>query len=186
MLDTDLSSEIRLFVKKFQVVRRRQLDLFFSDREAGVYSHTVAHLLRKKHLYALQGDYISWFHPDKLPRRLHEYFDTMRCLDMLANATRSKEVIFFEAAPYPLNLRFLTINNEAYDVAYLDQTKWGPKYGMFAPAWKNCIPPGESDPWNHIAVVPSEEMAKQASVLPFHQFFVIDNNGAVIGIYDND
>jgi hypothetical protein len=41
-------------------------------------------------------------------------------------------------------------------------------------------------PFNHIAVVPSLDVAQNLRDLAFSQFIVVDSNGGVLGIYDND
>ena len=80
----------------------------------------------------------------------------------------------------------MTTGDALYDVTYLDSSNWAHKYGLLPIAWKKCIPPGQDDPFNHIAVIPSLDVAQNLRDLAFSQFIVVGSNGGVLGIYDND
>lgn len=185
MLEPDLVEAIKKFVKTFRVARLRQIKRFFSDWEPSTYRHAIDHLLSQNILHVHVDDIVSHVYPGHLSSPLPAYNGTLRCLDMLTGTLKSSEVIWFDTADYPLDMRFLTISDEIYDVTYLDSSNWMQKYALLPVAWKKCIPPGQNDPYNHIAVVPSIEIAQQLRDLDFSQFIVIDGNGGVLGIYDN-
>ena len=186
MLDPNVVTSIRKFVKTFCVVRLRHLDRFFRDREIGVYKHAIDHLMGDHILHVHAEDIVSHLYPGKLPGALYHYNEILRCLDMLTGTLDSSEVLWYDLADYPLNMRFLTVDDELYDVTYLDSANWVRKYPLLRSAWKKCIPPNEKDPFNHIAVVPSIDVAQKLRELEFNQFIVVDGNGAVLGIYDNE
>lgn len=187
MLELSLKKSIMEFVKKFRVVRMRHVRLFFSDHGKDSCNDALnALLVEKKTLHEHGGDVISTAYPGKLPSPMYTYEGTMRCLDLMTGKLQSGEVQWFDTADYPLNIMFLTTANELYDVSYVDSSNWVQKASLFPIAWKKGIPPGEADPFNHIAVVPSLDVAQQLRYLPFDQFAVVDGNGGVVGIYDND
>ena len=113
------------------------------------------------------------------------YTDTLRSLDMFTKMLSSSEVKWFGSADFPLNMRFLTVTDELYDVTYMDNSNWINKSAMLPIAWRQTVPRGQEDPFNHIAVVPSIEMAQKLQHLAFTQFVVLDSNGGVAGVYDN-
>lgn len=187
MLETDLSVAIEKFVKTFYVVRMRHLKNFFKDRGAESNKVAMRYLMNCKILHEHNSeDFLSVVYPSNLPSPLYTYSPTMKCLDMMTNTLKSSEVIWYDAADYPLNLRFLTVAEELYDVTYMDETNWVQKYTLLPIAWKKGVPTGRKDPVNHIAVVPKLEVALNLRDLNFSQFIVVDHNGAVLGIYDNE
>ena len=186
MLECNLNEAVKKFVRTFRVVRRRHLDRFFHDWEKGVYQHTMKHLLGGKILHTHVDDILSLHFPGKLPSPLPTYNGTLKCLDMLSSALKSSEVVWYDVADFPLDMRFLTAADELYDVTYIDSSNWTLKYGLLPIAWKKCIPLGQEDPYNHIAVVPSLDVAQNLRDLAFSQFIVVDCNGGIEGIYDND
>lgn len=185
MLEIEMNEAVKKFVQTFRVARLRHLKHFFSDREFGVYKHTIEYMLSKQILHIQVDDIVSLAYPGKLPSPLPTYNGTLKCLDMMTQTLTSSEVVWFDTADYPLDMRFLTVGDEVYDVTYLDETNWMNKYALLPIAWKKCIPPGQNDPFNHIAVVPSVEMAQNLRDLPFSQFVVVNHSGGVLGIYDN-
>ena len=186
MLEIELNEAVRKFVKTFRVARLRHLKNFFSDWEIGTYEHTIKHLMGNQILHKQVDDIVSIVYPGKLPSALPTYNNILRCLDALTGILSSGEVVWFDNADYPLDMRFLTVGDEIYDMTYLDSSNWTNKYALLPIAWKKCIPPGQEDPYNHIAVVPSVDMAQNLRDLPFTQFIVVDGNGGILGIYDND
>lgn len=186
MLEIEMNEAIKKFVKTFRVVRRRHLELFFRDRGPATFDFAMKMLLEDRILHDHGEGCLSLAYPGKLPSPLHTYFDTIRCLDMLVRELCSSEVVWFDAADYPLNIRFLTVSEELYDVTYMDERNWVGKAALLDIAWKKGLPYGQKDPFNHIAVVPNLDMAKQLRDYAFTQFAVVDHNGAVLGIYDNE
>ena len=98
------------------------------------------------------------------------YNGTLKCLDMLSYALKSSEVVWYDVADFPLDMRFLTAADELYDVTYIDSSNWTLKYALLPIAWKKWIPPGQEDPYNHIAVVLSLDVAQNLRDLAFSQF----------------
>lgn len=187
MLELELKEAIKSFVSKFYIVRRRHLDRFFSDWDKGNYEFEMKFLTQTtKTLHELPGDLLSRFHPEKIKTPLVNYNDTLRCLDMMTDTLTSTEVKWFGVAEYPVDIRFLTVADEMYDVTYLDERNWQHKYALLPAAWRKAVPKGMDDIFNHIAVVTSLDMAQRVRELGFTQFAVIDRNGAVLGIYDNE
>ena len=187
MLEVDLSTSIEKFVKTFHVVRMRHLRNFFMDRGDETNRVAMRYLMNYKILHKHKTeDFLSLIYPSELPSPLYTYAPTLKCLDMLTNTLKSSEVLWYDIADYPLNLRFLTVAEELYDVTYMDDTNWVQKYTLLPIAWKKGVPVGQRDPVNHIAVVPKLEVAMKLRDLNFSQFIVVDHNGAVLGIYDNE
>lgn len=186
MLDVELNEAIIKFVRRFRVVRRRHLDRFFREWDVGTYKHSMKCLLEDHVLHEQDKDVYSLVYPGKLPMALRDYEGVLRCLDMLTGTLKNSEVLWCDSADFPLEMRFQTIADELYDVAYMDERNWANKWGLLPLAWKRCVPPGEEDPINHIAVVSSVEMAQKLRDMAFSQFVVVDHNGAVLGIYDNE
>lgn len=186
MLEIDTTEAVKKFVKTFQVVKLRHLRYFFRDRGDETLEHSLKLLMEHNILHDHGNDCYSLAYPGKLPGPLHGYEGTWRCLDMMARTLSSSEVMWFDMVDYPLNIRFLTVAEEMYDVAYVDERNWVHKYPLFSYAWSKGLPQGQEDPVNHIAVVPNLDVAQQVRDLAFSQFIVVDHNGAVLGIYDND
>lgn len=187
MLELSTKQAIMEFVKSFRVVRVRQIKRFFSDRgERNCNEALDALMVEKKVLHDHGDGIVSTAYPGKLPSPMYTYEGTMRCLDMMTGLLQSGEVQWFQTADFPLNIMFLTTANELYDVSYVDSSNWVQKAALFPSAWKRGLPAGQDDPFNHIAVVPSLDVAKQLRYLPFDQFVLIDSNGGVLQIYDND
>lgn len=187
MLEIDTTLAIKKFVRTFQVVRLRHLEHFFRDREPAEYRTAIRYLtVETKILHSLGEDFVSLVYKEALPSPLHTYFDTLRCLDMLTVTLKSSDVTWFDIADFPLNIRFMTVADELYDVAFMSSSNWVQKYTLLPIAWKKGLPVGQKDPCNHIAVVPDLDVAKKLRDLSFTQFIVTDHNGAVLGIYDNE
>lgn len=186
MLELNLSEAIKLFVRTFYVVRRRHLDNFFSDWDSGNYEYEMRRLLQSHTLHELPDGMLSLFHPDKIHTPLPNYNDILRSLDMMTKMLTSTQVKWFGSCVFPMNLRFLTVADEMYDVTYLDERNWKLKYPLLPSAWRECIPDGQEDVFNHIAVVPSVDLAQRLRDLDFSKFVVIDHNGGILDVYDNE
>lgn len=186
MLELDLEEAIKRFVGRFYIVRRQHLDKFFSDWDHGNYVFVMNHLLTTHVLYELPGGLLSRFHPEKIHTPLPHYNGILSCLDMMTDTLTSTKVKWCDVAEFPLEMRFLTVADVMYDVTYLDEMNWQHKYTLLPIAWRKTVLPGEGDVFNHIAVVTSLDMAQRVRNLPFSQFVLIDRNGAVIDIYDNE
>lgn len=187
MLELELKEAIKKFVKAFRVVRVRQINKFFDDWGKVRVEKEIRHLTESQILHP-QGteDYISLVRPEQRPNNLVSYHDTCRCIDMMVGLLHSGEVNWFDAADYPLNIRFLTAEDELYDVSYLDERNWSAKSVLLPIAWKKTIPEGQQDPVNHIAVIPNLDVAQNLRDVGFSQFVVVDYNGGILGIYDNE
>lgn len=186
MLELSLRDAIRKFVKTFGVIHRRHLNNFFVD-DWGTLSckRVIIDMLDVKELYQFSGDILSFCHPDQMHCSVRDFDDILKCLDMFTNVLKSSDVTWFDIADFPLSIRFLTVADEMYDVTYLDNRNWINKVALLPIAWKKCVPAGQKDPFNHIAVVPSLDVAQKVRELAFTQFVVIDRDGTVQGIYDN-
>ena len=99
---------------------------------------------------------------------------------------KSSEVKWCGAAQYPMEVCFLTADDELYDMTWIDTSNMNNKWGLLQGTWQRLVPPGEEDCRNHIAVVPSTDVAQKLRDLPFSQFIVVDANGGILGIYDNE
>lgn len=184
MQELNQKDAIMHFVSTFRVARVRQIKRFFKDRrDCDVTLDTLVNVTNLLHCHG--EDILSPAYPGKLPSPLSSYTGTLKCLDMLTGILKSGDVQWLSSADFPLNIMFLTTDDQLYDVSYVDSTNWVQKYALFVPAWKKGVPPGEADPYNHIAVVPSLDVAQKLRELPFTQFVVVDCNGGVLGIYDN-
>ena len=189
MLELTLKESIMKFVTVFRVVRVRQLKRFFANWGKAECDATIKMLtvdMKLLHAQRENDDIVSIVYPSNRPSPLYTYDGTLKCLDMMSGILKSDEIQWFDAADYPLNIMFLTTANELYDISYVDSSNLVQKAALFPIAWKRGLPPGEADPFNHIAVVPSLDVAQQLRYLPFDQFAVVDGNGGVVGIYDND
>lgn len=188
MLELKLDESIKKFVRNVRVVRLRHLKHFFEDRGTGVCENTIQWMLTDNILHRQRenDDIVSLVYPEKLPSPLPTYNSTLRCLDALTGILHSKEVIWCEAGDFPIDLQFLTVGDELYDMTYLDGTNLSNKCALLPIAWKKRVPAGMEDPFNHIAVVPSILIAQKLRDMPFTQFVVVHGNGGIDGIYDNE
>lgn len=189
MLELTLKDSIMKFVTVFRVVRVRQLKRFFANWGKAECDATIKMLtvdMKMLHPQAENDDIVSIVHPQHRPSPLYTYDGTLKCLDMMSGILKSNEVQWFDTADYPLNIMFLTVGNELYDVSYVDSSNWAQKAALFPIAWKRGLPAGQADPFNHIAVVPSLDIAQKLRYLPFDQFVLVDGNGGGLKIYDND
>ncbi len=181
MLEVTLESAIVKFVKTFRVVRKDHLYKFFSDWDDENVERTVTRLCTTKVLFGQPNGLVSsvmQLHCD-----IGQYDNQLKALDVLC-LMKSNEVRWFDVADYPLDIRFLTSEDEVFDVAVLDEN-WANKYALLPQTWKRGIPPGQEDIFNHVAVVSNLDVAQKVRDLGFNQFALIDKNNHVT-IYDAD
>ena len=185
MLEPELKKAILHFVRTFHVATLPQLKRFFAaDYGKGIYAHDIEQLQAHKLLHDHGGEVVSISRT--LPMAKNAYTGILRCLDMMTGLMKSSEIVWFDVANYPLDIRFLTADDEIYDVAYLDGRNWSNKCCLLENAWKQHSLPGEDSPFNHIAVVPNLDVAQKLREFAFNKFVVVDSAGGILGIYDND
>lgn len=186
MLECNAKNAILQFVRTFRVVRRRHIYNFFS-KEFGsreVHWH-VRKMLQNKELYEIDGEIISVFHETKLRRNTIDYTDMLQCLDAMTSILESHSVRWMSTADYPVDIMFMTTGNELYDMSFFNQRNWVQKCSLLSYAWKRGYVADQPDVFNHIAVIPNLEMAKDLRHYGFSQFVDMNGNGTIRGIYDN-
>lgn len=174
MFEVELDQAIMKFVRAFHVVKKRHIIRFFSDWNENA-NRVLDYLLVMNRLHELPGEYISTVR--KVYGGIEQYGNQCMALDLLCGTLKAGDVKWFAPADYPMDIRFLTTDDELFDVSVID-TNWVNKYALLPIAWKKGLPKDmEDDCFNHIAVVPNLELAHKVQDLDFTQFAVVDSNG---------
>ena len=165
MLIPGLELQMLQFVRNFYVVKRRQIEKFFSDWGDGEIKHTLTMLIHTGQLvyHGPKKEYISFAR--RLPHELDYYEPCIAAIDAMITV-RSKQIVWFNRESFPLEITFATTDNQIYDVVVFDDF-WTPKYSVIGRTRNLHIPDGEEDIVQHVAVVPNEEIARKVSPLGF-------------------
>lgn len=182
LLTPSLSVQICDFIRCFGVVRERQVRKFFADWGTGDVEHILHYLIANGEVVRHQEEYLSYNR--KLPKPLPYYMPCMDAIDVMA-MLRSQNVIWANRDDFPLEITFLTTDNNIYDVCVFDE-QWLVKYTLIPRIRGQGLPLGESDPIQHVAVVPSVELAQKLSPLGFDLYAVVDRNSGHAELFSLD
>ncbi len=173
MLAPDLQAQMLEFVKTFFVVKERQIKKFFSDWGYSDAEYALNNLLCYGQLIRHPQDTISFVRT--LPEPLSYYEPCITALDVML-MLQSKKIVYFSRESFPTELMFVTTDSQIYDVVVFDEL-WVGKYATVQQARKRMLlPGGEEDPTNHVAVVPSRDLAIKVDPLGFALYAVVDHD----------
>lgn len=175
MLNLTLREQLKTFIERLLVVEERQIYKFFRDRDKHEVEYELTAMRRLNIIHEHPGKRLSIARV--LPTGLHNYDAIIKAVDVLCFFT-SGQVNAFGTDIYPVEISFLTSDNIIYDVTVFDYN-WQGKYTLIPKARIRSLPDGENDPVNHVAVVPSNEIALKVEPLGFSVFAIVDRNGNV-------
>lgn len=182
MLIPELKLQMLQFVRNFYVVRERQIKKFFADWGTGEVEFALHDLEYKGQIvrHGQNHEYLSFVR--QLPHPISEYLPCMDAIDVMA-MLRSKEVVWFNRDVFPVEITFSTVDNKIYDVVVFDDF-WMAKYPVVSRTRGQTLPPGEKDIVNHIAVVPSVDIAKKVYPLGFTLYGQVNPRDGFVDLYE--
>lgn len=195
MIDLHLNERILNFVTKLKVVEERQIYKFFRNTDGGAkrIEREINGLAASGRIHLIENPLPLSIDPNseeakrkrlwsaarKLSGGLITYRNLMKAIDLMIEFP-SSDISWFEIDDFPHELVFQTYDDITYDVMVFDNASWVSKYSLEMKTRHKNIPEGMADTTNHIAIVDSEEMAKQVNRLDFMLYVRIDHNGKVV------
>jgi hypothetical protein len=182
MLIPELELQMLQFVRRFYVVKVRQINKFFSDWSTGEVKYAFSRLIEKSFLiyHGADNEYVSFART--LPHSLDFYEPCINAIDVMITI-RSKQIIWFNRDVFPLEITFSTTDNRIYDVAVFDEF-WMAKYSLIKRTRSQHIPAGEEDVVDHIAVVPNDDIGRQVRPLGFSLFAKVDPRTGCVDYFE--
>lgn len=180
MLAPNLETQVLQFVRTFYVVRLRQIRKFFSDWGASDVDFFLTNLLSTNQLTLHDEQFVSVAR--HLPQPVSYYYPCMDAIDVMV-MLRSQNVTWMGKLDFPTEILFVTTDNEVYDVTVFDDL-WATKYSLIPRTRNKCLPPGESDPVKHVAVVPDEGIANAIDELGFFWYAIVDRDTGFVDLFN--
>ncbi len=171
-----LDKQILSFVRTLLVVEERQILRFFSNWSEEEVRKQLKVMLMESSLFKQNDGRISC--KRKLRHGSRSYEDLIRAVDVMCEL-RSDDIRWFFLDDYPTEITFITEDNIAYDVTVFDESSWVAKYALVMRLRTKCLPDGEDDPFQHIAVVPNMEILRKVEPLGWAMYAMVDGQGKV-------
>lgn len=176
MLQLTLNQQICDFIKAFRVVKESHIRTFFSDCGDKNVTYEINKLKNHCWIFEHADGFLSTVR--RLPTDLDKYLLTSQAVHVLSQVWKSKDITYLNSALYPVEIEFIEDDSLLFDITVFTESNFATKTALLKHRWSERLVDKESDPFNHIAVIPDERMRNRLTNYGFSYFIVIDRNGS--------